>query len=205
MARPLAMATRIELWPLERLQPYERNARTHSDEQVSQLVRSIEQFGFVNPILVDSDDGILAGHGRLMAAKRLSLAQVPVVVLDHLTPEQRRAYVLADNQIALNGGWDLELLRSELLDLRVEGFEWEGLGFDAEAIGELFAAPGKAAEAEPEEQVVEDDPTRGQPLAIVLEPEELRTWRQVKDQLGYSRDKAALLKLAEQFLKQVQA
>lgn len=90
------MPDRLELWPLERLRPYERNARTHDAAQISQIAASILEFGFTNPILVASDDGILAGHGRLEAAKKLHMERVPVVVLDHLTPVQRRAYVLAD-------------------------------------------------------------------------------------------------------------
>lgn len=202
---PLKMANRIEMWPITKLRPYERNARTHDDEQVAQLVKSIERFGFTNPILVDGEDGILAGHGRLMAAKRLKLKQVPVVVLDHLDEAQRRAYVLADNQIANNAGWDLELLRGELLDLRVEGFEWGDLGFDGELIGELFAPAVEGQEAEEEEAVMNEDLQRGQPLAIVLEPDEMRDWREAKKQLGYSRDKAALMKLTTEYLNQVRA
>lgn len=202
---PLKMANRIEMWPITKLRPYERNARTHDDEQVAQLVKSIERFGFTNPILVDGEDGILAGHGRLMAAKRLKLKQVPVVVLDHLDEAQRRAYVLADNQIANNAGWDLELLRGELLDLRVEGFEWSDLGFDGELIGELFAPAVDGQEAEEEEDLTNDDMQRGQPLAIVLEPDEMRDWREAKKQLGYSRDKAALMKLTTEYLNQVRA
>ena len=199
------MANRIEMWPITKLRPYERNARTHDDEQVAQLVKSIERFGFTNPILVDKEDGVLAGHGRLMAAKRLGLRQVPVVVLDHLDEAQRRAYVLADNQIANNAGWDLELLRGELLDLRVEGFAWGDLGFDGALIGELFAPPVEGQEVEEEEAEMNEELQRGQPLAIVLEPDEMRDWREVKKQLGYSRDKAALLKLATEYLNQVRA
>lgn len=100
------MAKRIELWPLERLAPYQRNPRTHSEEQVTRIAASIAEFGFVNPILVDSRDGIVAGHGRLMAARKLGLAEVPVIVLDHLSGTQRRAYVLADNRLSELAGWD---------------------------------------------------------------------------------------------------
>ena len=122
-------ARKIELWPVTRLVPYERNARTHSPEQVAQIVASIQEFGFTNPILVDSDDGILAGHGRLAAAKDLGMDQVPVIVLDHLTPAQRRAYVLADNQLALNAGWDQDLLRQEVAALNLQDFNLDLLGF----------------------------------------------------------------------------
>src|ERR1039457_4290099 len=109
-----AMARLIEIWPTDRLVPYAKNARTHSPEQVAQIAASIVEFGFVNPILVDSMDGIVAGHGRLMAARKLGLAEVPVVVLDHLTVTQRRAYIIADNQIAMNAEWNAEFLRAEM-------------------------------------------------------------------------------------------
>jgi ParB-like chromosome segregation protein Spo0J len=101
---PRRMARAIEMWPLERLVPYERNPRTHSPEQVTRIAASIEQFGFNNPLLVDSQDGIIAGHGRLLAARQLGLGEVPVIVLDHLTDAQRRAYVIADNKLAELGG-----------------------------------------------------------------------------------------------------
>ena len=134
----IQMAQRIELWPLDRLKPYERNARTHSAEQVAQIAASIVEFGFTNPILVDSGDGIIAGHGRLQAARELGLSTVPVVVLDHLSDRQRRAYVLADNQLALNAGWDLELLRTELQDLVADDFDLSVIGFSDEELEDLL-------------------------------------------------------------------
>src|SRR4030081_58902 len=103
---PPAMAQRIELWAIERLIPYARNPRTHSEAQVAQIAASIAEFGFNNPILVDSKAGIIAGHGRLLASRKLKLTEVPVIVLDHLTDALKRAYVIADNQLALNAGWD---------------------------------------------------------------------------------------------------
>ena len=108
---PPAMARQIELWPVERLVPYARNARTHSDEQIAQIAASIVEFGFKNPILVDTNAGIIAGHGRLLAARKLGLEEVPVVVLDHLSETQKRAYILADNRLGANAGWDEEMLR----------------------------------------------------------------------------------------------
>ena len=99
-----ALARRIEIWPSDRLVPYAKNARTHSPEQVAQIAASIVEFGFVNPILVDTNAGIIAGHGRLLAARKLGLAEVPVVVLDHLSETQRRAYIIADNKLAMNAG-----------------------------------------------------------------------------------------------------
>jgi DNA modification methylase len=121
------------------LVPYARNARTHSDAQVAQLAASIREFGFTNPILVDGERGIIAGHGRLLAARKLGLAEVPVIELSHLSPAQRRAYVLADNKLALNAGWDDDLLRLELADLRDEGFDLGLTGFGLDEIGELLA------------------------------------------------------------------
>jgi hypothetical protein len=132
------MPDRLERWPIERLVPYERNARTHSPEQVAQIAASIQEFGFTNPILVASDDGILAGHGRLAAAKDLGLAEVPVVVLDHLTPTQRRAYVLADNKLALNAGWDDLMLATELQALQLEEFDLTLMGWSDEELAELL-------------------------------------------------------------------
>src|SRR5712691_5951777 len=117
------MAQRIEHWPLEKLVPLARNPRTHSDAQVAQIAASIAEFGFLNPILVDTKAGILAGHGRLLAARKLQLTEVPVIILDHLTEAQKRAYVIVDNQLALNAGWDEELLRVELAALRDEAFD----------------------------------------------------------------------------------
>jgi DNA modification methylase len=134
----IAMAKRIELWPVNRLTPYERNARTHSSEQVAQIAASIVEFGFTNPILVDSHDGIIAGHGRLMAAQELGLKTVPVVVLDHLSERQRKAYILADNQLALNAGWDTDLLRAELQDLAEQEFDLSLIGFSDEELADLL-------------------------------------------------------------------
>ena len=136
--RSPATAQRIELWPLDRLRPYERNARTHSPEQVAQIAASIQEFGFTNPILVASDDGIIAGHGRLQAAKDLGLTEVPVVVLDHLTDAQRRAYVIADNKLALNAGWDMSLLQQEVMSLNLADFELDLLGFDEKELAGLL-------------------------------------------------------------------
>ena len=126
------------MWPLDRLVPYERNARTHSPEQVAQIVASIQEFGFTNPLLVDGADGILAGHGRLAAAKDMGLADVPVIVLDHLSERQRKAYILADNQLALNAGWDTDLLRGELQDLAELDFDLTLIGFSDEELSDLL-------------------------------------------------------------------
>ena len=129
----------IERWSLERLLPYAANARTHSESQVAQLAGSIVEFGFNVPVLVDERGVLIAGHGRLLAARHLGLAEVPVIRLDHLTDAQVRAYRLADNQLALNAGWDDELLSAELARLQEEGFGLDLIGFSAEELDALMA------------------------------------------------------------------
>ncbi len=109
--------------------PYAGNSRTHSDAQVAQIAASIREFGFTNPVLIDAADGIIAGHGRVLAAHLLGLAEVPCIVLAHLTPAQRRAYVIADNKLALNAGWDEKMLALELDELASGGFDLELTGF----------------------------------------------------------------------------
>ncbi len=133
------LSTHIERWPTEKLVPYARNARTHSEEQVAQIAASIVEFGFTNPILAGSDGVIVAGHGRLAAAQKLGLDTVPVVVLDHLTPTQRRALIIADNRIAENAGWDDAMLRIELQSLQEDCFKLDITGFDADALAEIMA------------------------------------------------------------------
>jgi DNA modification methylase len=135
----LPMATHIEHWPLDRLIPYIRNPRTHSEAQIAQIAASIVEFGFLNPILVDTSAGIIAGHGRLRAARKLQLPEVPVIVLDHLTESQKRAYVIADNRLAENAGWDDELLRLELAALDEENFNVHVTGFEDEDLARLLA------------------------------------------------------------------
>ena len=122
------------------LRPYEKNSRTHSAEQVDQIAASIREFGWTNPILVDENDLIIAGHGRLLAAAKVEMAEVPVIVLAGLTPAQRRALTVADNKLALNAGWDDALLRSELGELKAEGFDLTLTGFSDLELGALFAA-----------------------------------------------------------------
>ena len=123
------MADNIEMKSVEELIPYNKNARTHSESQVAQIANSIIEFGFTNPVLIDGNKGIIAGHGRLMAAKKLNLPQVPVVILDHLSDAQKRAYIIADNKLAENAGWDEEILAGELADLKEEDFDLDLIGF----------------------------------------------------------------------------
>jgi DNA modification methylase len=151
------MAKRIEFWPVGKLIAYVRNARTHSDAQVAQIAASIAEFGFNNPVLVDTNAGIIAGHGRVLAARKLNLDQVPVLVLDHFTETQKRAYILADNKLAELAGWDEEALRIELGELQDQDVALELLGFSEEEVDRLLAdveTPDAAAE-EAEEEIPE--------------------------------------------------
>ena len=140
--------------PVDALIPYARNARTHSEAQVALIAGSIREFGFTNPVLVDGGNGIIAGHGRLMAAQKLGLVTVPVIELAHLSEAQKRAYILADNRLAEQAGWDSDLLALELGDLRDLGVDVMELGFEAGEIDALF----RAAEADPREEVVPEVP-----------------------------------------------
>lgn len=118
----------------DELIPYARNARTHSESQIAQIASSIKEFGFNNPILLDGDNGVIAGHGRLLAAQKLGLKQVPCIELSHLTETQKKAYILADNKIALNSGWDFDTLSIELEDLKLNDINVELTGFNLEEI-----------------------------------------------------------------------
>ncbi len=152
----VALADRIELWPIDRLRPYERNPRTHSDAQVDQIAASMVEFGWTNPVLVDEQGGILAGHGRLLAARKLGLTEVPVIRFEHLSEAQKRAYLIADNQLALQAGWSEELLAAELAWLRDESFDLDVVGFDATELERLLAiADGEAGSDEAEDEVPE--------------------------------------------------
>lgn len=134
------MDLNVQQIELEQLVPYARNARTHSDSQVAQIAGSIAEFGFVNPVLIGGDNIIIAGHGRVMAAKKLGLKTVPTIKLDHLSENQRRALVIADNKIAENAGWDEELLRLELQNLADEDFDLDLLGFDDVELDDLLTS-----------------------------------------------------------------
>jgi len=149
----VTLADRIELWSIDRLRPYERNPRTHSDAQVDQIAASMVEFGWTNPILIDENAGILAGHGRLLAARKLGLDEVPVIRLGHLSEAQKRAYILADNQLALQAGWDDALLAEELAWLRDERFDLDLVGFDATELERLLAV----ADGGPTSDETEDD------------------------------------------------
>lgn len=148
---------KLEHLPLERLIPYANNSRTHSEEQVAQIAASIREFGFTNPVLIDAENGIIAGHGRVLAARKLDLKEVPCIRLGHLTEAQRRAYVIADNKLALNAGWDEELLRVELTALR-DDFDFDlGLtGFGADELEAMLNAQDPANGEEGDEKNAEN-------------------------------------------------
>jgi DNA modification methylase len=129
---------KIEQVPIEKLIPYARNSRTHSDAQVAQIAASIKEFGFTNPVLIDKDAGIIAGHGRVLAARKLGLKDVPCIRLDYLTETQKKAYIIADNRLALNAGWDEDLLTIELNELLADDFALDILGFDADELKRLL-------------------------------------------------------------------
>ena len=118
--------------------PYARNSRTHSEVQVNKIASSIKEFGFLNPILIDKDNGIIAGHGRVMAAQKLGLKEVPVLQIGHLSETQKRAYIIADNRLALDAGWDEEMLRAEFNFLGNDGFNLELTGFEIKEISSIF-------------------------------------------------------------------
>ena len=128
---------KIKQAPIDDLIPYALNSRTHSDEQVAQIAASIREFGWTNPVLTDGEGGIIAGHGRVMAARKLGLSEVPCIRLEHLTEAQKRAYVITDNKLALNAGWDNELLALEFGELQELGFDLDLTGFDADELEAL--------------------------------------------------------------------
>lgn len=149
-------AKEIKWESLDKLIPYAKNARTHSDEQVAQIAGSIKEFGFNNPVLVDKEGSIIAGHGRVMAARKLGMDKVPVVELQHLTEAQRKAYVLADNRIALNSGWDTSMLSLELQDLK-DDIDLSLLGFDPDELDSLLN-PVEETEGLTDEDAVPETP-----------------------------------------------
>jgi ParB-like chromosome segregation protein Spo0J len=155
-------ADEVSRRPVDALVPYARNARKHSPEQVDQIAKSITRFGFTIPILIAEDGTIIAGHGRVMAAKKLGLADVPVMVARGWTDEQRRAYTLADNRLAETSTWDEDLLRIEIADLKALDFDLELTGFDAKAIEAFLATP-----EEPVDEVAEARRTLADRFGVV--------------------------------------
>jgi len=159
---------RVETIPLAQLLPYAANARTHSDEQVAQIAASIVEFGFVNPVLVDEAGTLIAGHGRVLAARKLGLETAPAIRLGHLTEPQARAFRLADNQIALNAGWDAAMLRAELLDLKAVGFDMNLVGFSQSDLAAMMAGDGGVMD-----EAAADEPAPEPPIDPVSRPGDL--------------------------------
>lgn len=133
--------TEMQLVPLEKLVPYANNARTHSPEQINKLRSSLREFGFINPVIIDRDYGVIAGHGRILAAKEEGIQEVPCVFADHLTEAQKKAYIIADNRMAMDAGWDEELLRVEIEALQADDFDLALTGFDEKELSDLFKDP----------------------------------------------------------------
>jgi DNA modification methylase len=152
-SQPTNDPLQVELWPIDRLLPYAANARTHPDEQVAQIAGSIAEFGFNVPCLVDERGILIAGHGRVLGAKRLGLQQVPVIRLGHLTDAQARAFRLADNRIALNAGWDEEMLSAELDRLKEDGVDLSLLGFAEDELDRLLDGLDQGGPSDEENEV----------------------------------------------------
>ena len=140
--------TELQLVPIEKLVPYANNARTHSPEQIKKLRSSLREFGFINPVIIDRDYGVIAGHGRILAAQEEGLEKVPCVFADHLTEAQKKAYIIADNRMAMDAGWDEEMLRVEIEALQAADFDPLLTGFDEKELADLFDS---------EEDKVKDD------------------------------------------------
>jgi ParB-like chromosome segregation protein Spo0J len=141
----------IEQIGIATLIPFAKNSRTHSDAQVAQIAASIREFGFTNPVLIDEANGIIAGHGRVLAARKLKLTEVPCIRLAYLTDAQKRAYVIADNKLALNAGWDEAMLKLELADLKALDFDLDLTGFDTDEIDALLAEKGTEGLTDPDD------------------------------------------------------
>ena len=185
----------IERWPLDRLIPYARNARTHSDDQVAQIAASMLEWGWTSPVLADSRGNVIAGHGRLAAARHLGLDTVPVVILDHLTDAQRRAYVLADNKLALNAGWDEELLAAELHALNGDGFDLALTGFDEAELDRLMVPLDDAPEEDGDPGEDQEDDPPEPPADPVTRPGDLWTLGNHRLLCGDSTDPNAVARL----------
>ena len=193
---------RVETLPVDALIPYARNSRTHSDEQIAQIAASIREFGFSNPVLVDEVGNIIAGHGRVLAARRLGMEGVPCLRMEGLSETQKRAYVIADNSLALASGWDEDLLKAELDSLKTEELDLDILGFDADFIAELYE-PGKMSKSfdrkfgyQGEDEEPEYQNLGRYPVTVILSEEEFNRFDALKQKYGAS-DKRLLMILME--------
>lgn len=200
-------ALRIEYKSVKELTPYAKNSRTHGIEQIAQIAASITEFGFTSPVLVDARGGIIAGHGRVLAAQKLKIKEVPCIKLEHLTEAQKRAYVIADNKIALGSGWDVGLLQSELLELSDTDIDFAELGL-SDLLGSVVLEDDFQPKTRTKEQSIESDiepdieverqpkPAMTVPLILNLSKTDKKAWA------AYAKDfdspEAAFLELLEQ-------
>lgn len=158
MSNEQRLPSEIIMMSIEKLTPYERNPRTHDEAQIAQIAASIKEYGFTNPVLIDERGGIIAGHGRVLAAAQLGLEIVPTITLAYLTDEQRKAYVIADNKIALNAGWDMEMLAKEIEELSNENYDVDVMGFSAQEMDEMMASLAPESEIPESANDIPDEP-----------------------------------------------
>lgn len=178
----------IEQIGIATLIPFAKNSRTHSDAQVAQIAASIREFGFTNPVLIDEANGIIAGHGRVMAARKLKLTEVPCIRLAHLSDAQKRAYVIADNKLALNAGWDEAMLKLELADLKALNFDLDLTGFNTDEVDALLAEKGT-------EGLTDPDDTPEPPVEPVTRPGDVWVCGQHRVMCGSSLEMTAMERL----------
>jgi ParB-like chromosome segregation protein Spo0J len=175
------MTIKIQYKKIDELIPYINNSRTHSPEQVAQIASSIKEFGFTNPILLDAQNGIIAGHGRLQAARMLEMKEVPTIELSDLTETQKKAYIIADNKLALNANWDIELLGVEISSLKDAGFEISKLGFEVSELSDIL----QAFEPDPIEEIDEVNEN----VNFIIKCDNIAQKEDLKDRIGVKSDK----------------
>ena len=168
MSKEITVSTPIKKVATADLIPYANNSRVHSDKQVNQIAASIKEFGFLNPIIVDGDNGIIAGHGRVMAANKLGIKELPCVDASHLSEAQKKAYVIADNKLALNAEWDLGLLKIEIESLQEDDFKLNLLGFDVDELNGILGFDDIAEEDEEESEQDYEDKYKEQYGVIIM-------------------------------------
>lgn len=168
MSKDISTCTPIKRVATVDLIPYANNSRVHSDEQVNQIAASIKEFGFLNPIIIDGDNGIIAGHGRVMAANKLGIKELPCVDASHLSPAQKKAYVIADNKLALNAEWDFDLLKIEIESLQEDDFKLDLLGFDVDELNGILGFDDIAEEDEEESEQDYEDKYKEQYGVIIM-------------------------------------
>lgn len=181
---------KIKQTPIDELIPYASNSRTHSDEQVAQIAASIKEFGFNNPVLLDKKNGIIAGHGRVLAARKLGLKEVPTIELSHLTENQRKAYIIADNKLALNSGWDMDLLSLEMGDLKKAKFDLSLLGFDASELNLIFEGMTDSDDIDDIDEIDES-------CNFIIKCEDIAEREMLKSRLNITSDKIAFDKFLQ--------